>query len=565
MINLLKKLMNNKNIDGYIVPKNDEFFSEYSFPNRLKLISNFSGSAGLAIILKDKNLLFVDGRYTLQANIECGKNFKIFEIPKIRSFDLITKIKNKLTLGFDPKLFTEISLKSNFRDSCNLIPINNNLIDEIFNLKNNYKVKEFYCLNEIVAGEKITSKLYKLSSILKKKKIENIFISAPENCAWLLNIRGFDNPNSPIPNCQIIFNNKNIYFFSDIKKIRKIKNTISYKKIKFYEFKEFAKVINNLKGKNFSIDKNSCSVFNKSIILSKFNILNEIDPCYALKAIKNKTEIKNMINAHVADGAALTKFLYWMKSKKNFDLTEIDAEKKLENFRKKNVNFLYPSFNTIAGSGPNGAIVHYRAKKNSNRKINKKDIFLCDSGGQYKYGTTDVTRTICFSKPSPRVKNIFTRVLKGHIAVFNTDLNKINTRKDIDKRARFFLKKINLDYGHGTGHGVGYFLNVHEGPQAISKYNSVKILPGMILSNEPGYYEKKKFGIRIENLVHVEKNKNKTFFKNLTLAPIDTDLINFKMLNTSEKKYLFSYHMDIYAKISKFLNSNEKKWFLSLI
>ena len=278
MINLLKKLMNNENIDGYIVPKNDEFFSEYSFPNRLKLISNFSGSAGLAIILKDKNLLFVDGRYTLQANIECGKNFKIFEIPKIRPFDLITKIKNKLTLGFDPKLFTEFSLKSNFRDTCNLIPINNNLIDEIFNLKNNYKTREFYCLNEIVAGEKITSKLYKLSSILKKKKIENIFISAPENCAWLLNIRGFDNPNSPIPNCQIIFNNKNIYFFSDIKKIRKIKNTISYKKIKFYEFKEFAKVINNLKGKNFSIDKNSCSVFNKSIILSKFNILNEIDP-----------------------------------------------------------------------------------------------------------------------------------------------------------------------------------------------------------------------------------------------------------------------------------------------
>ncbi len=565
MINLLKKLMNNENIDGYIVPKNDEFFSEYSFLNRLKLISNFSGSAGLAIILKDKNLLFVDGRYTLQANIECGKNFKIFEIPKIRPFDLITKIKNKLTLGFDPKLFTEISLKSNFRDSCNLIPINNNLIDEIFNLKNNYKVKEFYCLNEIVSGEKITSKLYKLSSILKKKKIKNIFISAPENCAWLLNIRGFDNPNSPIPNCQIIFNNKNIYFFSDIKKIRKIKNTISYKKIKFYEFKEFAKVINNLKGKNFSIDKNSCSVFNKSIILSKFNILNEIDPCYALKAIKNKTEIKNMINAHIADGAALTKFLYWMKSKKNFDLTEIEAEKKLENFRKKNVNFLYPIFNTIAGSGPNGAIVHYRAKKNSNRKINKKDIFLCDSGGQYKYGTTDVTRTICFSKPDPRVKNIFTRVLKGHIAVFNTDLNKISTGKDIDKRARFFLKKINLDYGHGTGHGVGYFLNVHEGPQAISKYNSVKILPGMILSNEPGYYEKKKFGIRIENLVYVKKNNNKTFFKNLTLAPIDTDLINFKMLNTSEKKYLFSYHMDTYAKISKFLNSSEKKWLLSLI
>ncbi len=565
MINLLKKLINNKNIDGYIIPKNDEFFSEYSFPNRLKFISNFSGSAGLAIILKNKNLLFVDGRYTLQASIECGRNFKIFEVPKIKPFDVLKKRENKLTLGFDPKLFTELSLKSNFRDSCNLIPIKNNLIDEIFNLKNNYKIKEFYPLSKSVAGEKITSKIKKISLILKKKKIQNIFISAPENCAWLLNIRGFDNPHSPIPNCQIILNNKNIYFFSDAKKIRKIKSSIDYKKIKFYDFSEFVEVLNTLKGKNFSIDRNSCSIFNKSIILSKYNILNEIDPCYGLKAIKNKTEIKNMIDAHVADGAALTKFLYWIKNKKNFNFTEIDAEKKLENFRKKNNKFLYPSFNTIAGAGPNGAIIHYRANKNSNRKINKNDIFLCDSGGQYSYGTTDVTRTMCFSKPSSKIKNIFTRVLKGHISVFNTNLNKINTGEKIDKRARIFLKKIGLDYGHGTGHGVGYFLNVHEGPQSISKYNNVKILPGMILSNEPGYYEKKKFGIRIENLVYVEKNKNKKFFKNLTLAPIDIDLINFKMLNVSEKKYLFSYHLDIYGKISKFLNSKEKKWLLSLV
>jgi Xaa-Pro aminopeptidase len=568
MINLLKNSFDNYNIDGYIIPKNDEFFSEYSSPNRLKLVSNFSGSAGMAIILKDKNLLFVDGRYTLQASIECGKNFKIFEIPKIRPFEVIKKIKDKLTLGFDPKLFTEISLKSNFRDACNLIPINNNLIDEIFNLKNNHKTKEFYCLSEIIAGERITSKLNRLSSILKKKKIQNIFISAPENCAWLLNIRGFDNPNSPIPNCQIILNNKNIYFFSDIKKIKKIKkikNLIKYKKIKFYEFKEFPKVINNLKGKNFSIDRNSCSIFNKSIILSKFNILNEVDPCYSLKAIKNKTEIKNMIDAHIEDGAALTKFLYWIKSKKNFNLTEIDAEKKLENFRKKNTNFLYPSFNTIAGSGPNSAIIHYRANKNSNRKIKKTDIFLCDSGGQYKYGTTDVTRTVCFSKPTSKIKNIFTRVLKGHIAVSNTNLNKINTGEEIDKRARVSLKKINLDYSHGTGHGVGYFLNVHEGPQSISKFNNVKIRPGMIVSNEPGYYKKKKFGIRIENLVYVKKDKKNIQFKNLTLAPIDIDLINFKMLNLTEKKYLHNYHLDIYSKISKYLTNSEKKWLLDLI
>ena len=232
---------------------------------------------------------------------------------------------------------------------------------------------------------------------------------------------------------------------------------------------------------------------------------------------------------------------------------------------KKNKNFLYPSFNTIAGSGPNGAIIHYRANKKSNRKIKKTDIFLCDSGGQYKYGTTDVTRTVCFSKPASKIKNIFTRVLKGHIAVSNTNLNKINTGEKIDKRARTFLKKINLDYSHGTGHGVGYFLNVHEGPQSISKYNTVKLEEGMVLSNEPGYYKKNHFGIRIENLVYVKKNKNNLFFENLTLAPIEKDLINYKLLNKNEKDYLFNYHLNVYAKHSKFLSKKERKWLACLI
>ena len=272
-----------------------------------------------------------------------------------------------------------------------------------------------------------------------------------------------------------------------------------------------------------------------------------------------------MKKAHIEDGVALTKFLYWIKTKKKLNLTEIEAEKKLENFRKKNRNFLYPSFNTIAGSGPNGAIIHYRANKKSNRKLKKNDIFLCDSGGQYKYGTTDVTRTLCFSNPTSIIKNVFTRVLKGHIAVSNTNLNKINTGEEIDKRARAFLKRVNLDYGHGTGHGVGHFLNVHEGPQSISKFSKVKLRPGMIVSNEPGYYKKKKFGIRIENLIYVKKIKKNIQFKNLTLAPIDIDLINYKMLNLNEKKYLYKYHLEIYSKISKYLNRGERKWLLNLL
>jgi Xaa-Pro aminopeptidase len=237
----------------------------------------------------------------------------------------------------------------------------------------------------------------------------------------------------------------------------------------------------------------------------------------------------------------------------------------LESFRKLNKDYLFPSFNTIAGSGKNGAIVHYRATKANTKIINKDDIFLCDSGGQYKYGTTDVTRTISFNKPKKNIKNIFTKVLKGHIAVATSDINSLKIGKLIDAKARKYLKKVKLDYQHGTGHGVGFFLNVHEGPQGLSKYNNIKILDGMILSNEPGYYEKGKFGIRIENLLYVKRTNKKIFFENLTLAPIEKDLIDFNQLTFKEKNYLFKYHMAVYSKLSKFLNNDEKKWLASFI
>jgi len=301
------------------------------------------------------------------------------------------------------------------------------------------------------------------------------------------------------------------------------------------------------------------------MIRSKFKITKKEDPTYLLKAIKNKTEIQNMINSHIMDGAALTKFIYWIKNINKKQINEVQAQNKLENFRKLNKNYLYPSFDTIAGTGKNAAIVHYRAKKQNCRTIRKEDIFLCDSGGQYKYGTTDVTRTICFQKPKPHIKDIFTKVLKGHIAVASTNLKKDNTGKKIDIRARKFLKESNLDYAHGTGHGVGFFLNVHEGPQSISKFNKIPIKAGMILSNEPGYYKKESFGIRIENLVFVKKVKKSIFFENLTLAPIEKELINYKLLTSLEKNYLFKYHVNIYSKISKYLNLKERRWLASFI
>ena len=560
-INLLRKKFKKYNIDGYIVSKNDDYFTEYSKINRLEIISNFTGSAGLAIILKNKNYLFTDGRYTIQSQIESGKDFKIVNYDKIINFDLV---KN-LTLGIDPKLFTYEQIKKFFLKNNKIKFIEKNLIDEIKNkkIKDNFK---FFSLKREIVGESSRSKINKIAKYLIKSKSDYLLVSAPENVAWILNIRGGDGPNSPVPNSRLVISKtKKIFLISKIYKTEKLIKDKIIKSKEVIDVNKFHQDIVKLNGKNFIIDEKSCSIFYEDIIKSKFKIVKREDPTYLLKSVKNKIEINNTINSHIIDGVALTKFIYWIKNINKKKITEVEAQNKLEKFRKMNENYLYPSFDTIAGSGENGAIVHYRAKKENCRTINKTDIFLCDSGGQYKYGTTDVTRTICFSKPKSQIKDIFTKVLKGHIAVANTDLKKDNTGKKIDARARKFLNKSNLDYAHGTGHGVGFFLNVHEGPQAITKINSIKIKEGMILSNEPGYYQKGKFGIRIENLVFVKKNKNKIFFENLTLAPIEKDLINYKLLSSEEKNYLFKYHLNVYSKISKFLNANERRWLASYV
>jgi len=559
-IKILKEKFKEFGIDGYIVPKNDEYFSEYAKNDRLKNISNFSGSAGIAVILKKQNYLFIDGRYTIQAQQESGKIFNIIEIHKKLPH---TIIKN-CNLGYDPSLFTSKNMKNYFFNN-NLIPINDNLIDQIFKFKEK-KTRSFYSLEKNIIGETHQSKILKISNFLKSNNADYLFASAPENVAWLLNIRGYDNPNSPIPNARLIIDkNKKLFLITQKNKAKKI---IKEKKINInqvIDIKDISKLINSLKKGNFIVDNKTCSIFHENIIKSKFKILDKNDPIYKLKSIKNSHEINHMIQAHKKDGLALTKFIYWIKNINKKTITEVDAQNKLEKFRKLSKDYLFPSFNTIAGSGSNGAIVHYRATTKATKKINKKDILLVDSGGQYNYGTTDVTRTICFSNQKQFIKNTYTNILKGHIAVALTDLSKDNTGKKIDIRARKFLKKEGLDYAHGTGHGVGFFLNVHEGPQSISKYNSVKIEKGMILSNEPGYYKKNYFGIRIENLIYTKKLKNKLFFENLTLAPVEKDLINYRLLNKTEKDYLFRYHLNIYSEYSALLNKKERKWLASLI
>ena len=558
-IKKLKQHFKKELIDGYLIPKNDQFFGEYVSKNndRLNYITNFSGSYGLCLILKKNNYLFVDGRYTLQAKNQSGKLFKVITLPIKNGFKFLRN--RKLVIGYDPKLYTSKTLKILFkRINCVFKPILRNLVDEIWKRKLKKNNKKFYKLSDKSVGESFKKKIDRVVKNLKGKKADFQLITASENNAWLLNIRGRDSEYSPIPSCYILIDNKKkIKFFCDIKQVSSSFKKI-FRQIEFVSINKIGEILRNIHNKRFIIDKNTCSIYFNNIIKKNNKILKFDDPIYSLKAIKNDVEIDNIKQAHLYDGVALTKYLFWLK--KNFykkKISEISASKKLLNLRKKSQKFKFLSFPTISSTGPNGAIIHYNPTNKTNRILKAGDIYLVDSGGQYEFGTTDVTRTISLKNSNRRAKNIFTRVLKGHIAVADFKIKSNTSGSIIDNAARKYLKEVGLDYSHGTGHGVGHFLNVHEGPHAISQKNKVKIQEGMIISNEPGYYEKNNFGIRIENLIYVKKNRGKKFFENLTLAPIDKELIDMSILNQKEKKWLNNYHKKVFNSLKGKMNNNE--------
>ena len=564
-INQLRNILNKQNCNAYLIPKNDEYFGEYVPKNkdRLKFISGFTGSTGLALILKNKSYLFVDGRYTLQAKKEIYKDFKICEIPKIKPHYILKNLNKEITLGFDPKLFTSNTLKNIISNSSiKLKPINNNLIDAIWKNKTKVNNNKFYILEEKYHGENYLNKISKVNKFLKLKDIHYLLTTAVENISWLLNIRGSDASSSPLTNGKILFNkNGKIIFFTNIKKITpQIKKSFG-KKVIFIKEELFVNYLRKIKNSKILVDKRTCSFYYEKNIHSSNKLIDIEDPIYLLKAIKNKTEISNTKIAHLFDGIALTKFIFWLKNNyRKTKITEVSAQNKLENYKKQNKNYLYPSFNTISGFGGNGAIVHYRSNNKTNKAIKGNNLYLLDSGSQYFYGTTDVTRTIAIGNLSKFQKKIYSNVLKGHIAVASFKLKKSTLGKHIDKVARVPLLKLGYNYSHGTGHGVGYFLNVHEGPQGLSPFNNHKILPGMILSNEPGFYKENNFGIRIENLIYCEKiNNNHSKFINLTMVPIDKDCINNKLFNKNEINWINNYHQKIFYILKPFMNDTELK------
>ena len=567
--NKLKELVNiteDKGADYYLLSTADEFLNEYvpEYNMRLKWLTNFSGSNGVALISRKKKIFFTDGRYTLQARKELEKIFEILDLSQISITNFVASNLKKKKILIDTKNFSKgfiVDLINVSKKSDVLINHDKkNSIDLIWTDKPLNKSKPIFFLEKKFSGCSSEIKIKKI----KKKLLNNILIiSSPESVCWLLNIRGYDLPNTPLVLSRLIIEKKVITLYVDLKKVPS--NLIFKNKIIVKDINLFDGDLLKFSNEEILVEKQISYFFYK--ILSRKNKVKEInDICKDFKSIKNITEIKNARKSHLKDGVALVKFFYWLERNLDKKISEFEASKKLEIFRGENKDFFSPSFPTISATGSNASIIHYSPKPDS-PILKKSQLYLCDSGAQYLGGTTDITRTVYLGKKpaSKRIKDIYTSVLLGHL---NLSILKfpIGTKGyQIDSIARFELWKKGLDYNHGTGHGVGSFLGVHEGPQSISKSPiNVVLKPGMIISNEPGYYESKRFGIRIENLVLVKKSSVKKFydFETLSLFPYEKNLINKKLLNVDQIKWINNYHDLIFRKLSPFLENKYKTWLL---
>jgi Xaa-Pro aminopeptidase len=572
VLELIKQLKKN-NINAYLVPIRDEFGCEYvpNYNKRLEFITNFSGSNGFAIITPKKNAFFTDGRYTLQAKLEINKDdFEIFDFSEktIESW-IIENLADKSKIGYDPSLFSiteKINLETKLSiKNIKLIEINHNLIDEIWHSRPTPIKPEIFTLEKKYTGKTASEKIKEVTNLMQ---VDYAIITSCESICWLLNIRGNSLSHTPVIFSYAIISKKGeVYIYSDLKALQKIENKINAD-LFIRNFSEFENSIKKFSGKTFEADFSSCTIkLQKVLEQNKCKLINRKDICLELRAIKNKVELENIKKAHIEDGLALCKFLYWIynfkkspeQSKK---LNEISISDKLESFRKQSLNYHSLSFDTIAGWNENGAIIHYRSSSKTNKQLKGNGLLLLDSGAQYYYGTTDVTRTICLGSPSSEQKRNYTLVLKGHISLAKQKFLKGTSGSQLDILARQFLWQNNLDYKHGTGHGVGYFLNVHEGPHAINKYNSTPLKEGMIISNEPGYYKQNAYGIRLENLISVKQSNHKNFleFETLTQVPFDKNLIDKKLLTKDELQWINSYHKNIFDLFSKKLSASETAW-----
>ena len=563
---LIKKLCLTKN-DFYLISSSDEYLLEYvpEHNKKLKWLTNFTGSNGLAMISLDKKYFFTDGRYIEQARNQLHKSFEIIDNTEIDFLNFVKiKIYNKSILlnfrTFEINFVKKLN-KLSISNSLKIINEKENIIDKIWKNRPQEIKKSFFLIEKKISGQDMLSKI---NLIFTKSKHSTIIITSPDSICWLMNIRGYDLPDTPIVFSKIILSKSILKFFVDKEKLPKRQMTL--KNVKIFSIFEFDEELKKISKKSKILLDSSSSYFYYDLMISsglKPEVLE--DPCKVLKSQKNKIEIKNIKKAHIWDAVSLVKFYNWLnKQKFDSNLNESNVARKLEQIRRENKNYFSPSFPTISAVGSNGSIIHYNPEQN-NKKLKSGQLFLCDSGAQYVGATTDITRTIFLGNKKPKKEYIsnYTKVLIGHINIARCKFPNRTKGYQIDSIARYKLWQSGLDYTHGTGHGVGAFLSVHEGPQSISKRaNNIELNKGMILSNEPGYYKKNKYGIRIENLLLIIDSKFKKFleFETITLFPYETDLIDLKLLSRDEKLWINNYHNMVYMKLYKFLNKEERNW-----
>ncbi|MBL4748393.1 MAG: aminopeptidase P family protein [Magnetovibrio sp.] len=573
----LRAQMQDRGLSAYLVPRADGHQNEYVPPSaeRLKWISGFDGTAGLAVIGLEHAAMFVDGRYTLQVKDQCPaelwQHLHITDNPVELWLQRYLSSGDKI--GFDPRLHTPSGLtriQTVMKNlSVDLIEVDHNLIDELWKDRPASPQGAVVLHPKIYCGESSIHKRKRIAAILSQDGFDAVVVSSPDNLSWLLNIRGNDLEMTPVVLGYVILNSDaTVFLFVQGEKINaEVREALENDGVEIAEPEDFVAALQSLADKSVRIDRATGSVFICEVLRAagaKVDV--GADPCTADKAHKNDVEIQGIKNAHVRDGVALVRFFNWFKRHVPGDETEWTVSEKLGQFRACGTHYKSPSFQTISAVGKNGAIVHYGLKQDQASPLTADELYLVDSGGQYLDGTTDVTRVLAIGTPTAEMIRRYTQVLKGHIAVSSARFPVGTTGAQLDPLARQFLWADGVDYDHGTGHGVGSYLSVHEGPQSISKRSTaVSLDPGMVLSIEPGYYKAGAFGIRIENLVVVQNlipppksaEREMLCFEPLTLAPFERRLIDTALLSDAEKQWINDYYRKICHTLTPHLEAED--------
>lgn len=580
----IRDLMKEKNIYAYIVPSSDYHQSEYVgdyFKSR-EFMSGFTGSAGTLIISMDEAGLWTDGRYFIQAEQELKdsgiKLFKMGEegVPTIEEY-LLEKLPKNSTLGFDGRVMSVKegqSLANKLAFKGINIEYKYDLVNDIWEDRCSLPTEKAFLLGTEYSGESFSDKLSRIRAVMKEKKATTHILASLDDIAWLFNIRGRDVKSNPVVLSYAVISIDSVYLFIDKNKIGEdIRAELSKENVQIKGYEEVYEFIKNIdENEVVLIDTSKVNYAIYNNIPSNVQKIEERNPSILFKSIKNEIELKNIRNSHIKDGVAFTKFMYWLKNNiGKIEITEISATQKLEEFRREQDKFIEPSFSTIAAYKDHAAMMHYSATEESNYKLEPRDLFLVDSGGQYFDGTTDITRTIALGPIPENVRKDFTNVVRGMIRLSKAKFLYGCRGYNLDILARGPLWEEGVDYKCGTGHGIGFVLNVHEGPNGFRWKvredidDSCILEEGMVTTNEPGVYVENSHGIRIENEIVVrkaEKNEYGQFmdFEVITFAPIDLDAIDESLILKDEKVYLNNYHKQVYDKISPYLNEEDKQW-----